>query len=195
MEGGRAGEARPQFPGAARIIGMSQEFVRHRTGILPEKMRSGRGWRYEFRKGAKALLVTKPSGPAPGRTPVQDRISTVVSAMRAGYPKLGAEKIGVMARVRAYGQEGPGNRRAPLLCKKKGKVYKTFCRSNPNDLWHIDLAEMCGFHHLSLMDDFSGKMMGARMLTDATTDSVLAAMRDAVSIYGNPDEILSDHGV
>ena len=82
-----------------------------------------------------------------------------------------------------------------------GKVYKSFEMEHPNDMWQIDYVELGTdtltgrkVESLSMIDDHSRFMFSANARISATTDDVLEFLEMAISIYGAPKKILSDHG-
>jgi transposase InsO family protein len=78
--------------------------------------------------------------------------------------------------------------------------YKQFQRSKPNDLWQIDIAGVQTVGHLkqvyliALIDDCSRFVVGAEYFRTEKGKNVLKVVRDAILLYGRPNEILADRG-
>ena len=154
--------------------------------------------KYRFKAGFKSLLPTKKRGPAPGNTPVCDRIESVVVAMREKHPQIGAEKIGIMAKAEA---SAPTVRKAlqrrgfPNIKQHKAKPLKRFCKPCSNDMWQIDYVDLGdNTHLLSVIDDHSRKILSKNLRRTMLTDDVLEILEETFEEYGVPRAILSDHG-
>jgi transposase InsO family protein len=77
-------------------------------------------------------------------------------------------------------------------------------RSQPNDLWHIDLKgpfflstptdgrRTC--HFVGLVDDFSRYLLAIRAIPTKEAIPVLEALAEAVELCGVPHELMSDNG-
>lgn len=89
-----------------------------------------------------------------------------------------------------------------LVYKKKDQKqgYKRFQRSRPNDLWQVDIAGVQTVGHLkqvyliALIDDCSRFVVGAEYFRTEKGMNILKVVRDAVLLYGRPNEILADRG-
>lgn len=97
--------------------------------------------------------------------------------------------------------------RRHLLKKGLGRIsteyrrgYNAFERESPNELWQIDIAGAQTIGHLgslflfTLLDDCSRFVVAAFYTTDQKSGHVIELLRQAISKYGRPLEILADNG-
>lgn len=85
--------------------------------------------------------------------------------------------------------------------KKKRKLRKPrrFERAKPNELWATDITEfpLAGGQTvwvIAFMDDYSRFIVSWGVYASCATELVLEVLRRGISVYGRPEEILSDHG-
>jgi len=67
----------------------------------------------------------------------------------------------------------------------------------PNMLWHTDWTEcpFTGKQLIAFIDDHSRFIVHAEYFENATTENTILAFANAISRYGTPENILTDHGV
>ena len=78
--------------------------------------------------------------------------------------------------------------------KKKQRKWVRFERKHSNSMWHMDWAEYNEEQILVIEDDASRFITGFGSFDSATTENALIALMLAVSTYGKPREIMTDHG-
>jgi transposase InsO family protein len=84
--------------------------------------------------------------------------------------------------------------------KYRRQGYVKFERSQPNDLWQIDIAGVQTVGHLeklyliALLDDNSRFVVAAEHFTNQKGINVIKMIRNAVLAYGRPNQILADNG-
>lgn len=78
--------------------------------------------------------------------------------------------------------------------------YIKFERKQPNDLWQIDIAGVQTIGHLgqlyliAILDDCSRYIVAAKYFRHQKGINVIKVIRDAIMIYGRPNQILADNG-
>lgn len=81
---------------------------------------------------------------------------------------------------------------------KKG--YIKFERSQPNDLWQVDIAGVQTVAHLgklyliAFLDDCSRFVTAARYFRDQKGKNIILLLQKALTAYGRPNQILADNG-
>lgn len=84
--------------------------------------------------------------------------------------------------------------------KYRRQGYLKFERSQPNDLWQIDIAGVQTVGHLdklyliALLDDHSRFIVAAEYFKDQKGINAIKIIRSAVLDYGRPNQILADNG-
>jgi len=68
-------------------------------------------------------------------------------------------------------------------------------RHHSNSLWQMDFKELeQGRYLFTIIDDHSRFILACRVLRHATTAAVLDTLSRAVKMFGQPRQILTDHG-
>jgi transposase InsO family protein len=166
---------------------------------------------YEWKKrfdvlGKKAFLAYK--SPSRGRgikkiTPKQEKAVIETSGR---YPGFGPSQIhnqlrrqGVTISTRTVLQIMVANGYQVKGKKKKGREDgDRFEADRPLELVQMDIVEFF-IHKLKvylilLLDDYSRFILGFRLLSETSTDAVIALVREVIDRYGKMEEVLSDRG-
>lgn len=86
------------------------------------------------------------------------------------------------------------------VSKDRKLGYKKFAREKPNDLWQIDIAGVQTVGHLrqlyliALLDDCSRFAVAAEYFRTQKGINIFKILRDAITAYGRPKQILADNG-
>ena len=75
--------------------------------------------------------------------------------------------------------------------EQKQRHYKRWERSEPNELWQIDIS---GSGRLDIIDDASRFLIASVPLNRMTADEVIRVVKESFKRFGPPKEILSDRG-
>lgn len=83
--------------------------------------------------------------------------------------------------------------------RKRAEVVRRFERSEPNQLWQVDItmwtiAKGLKVYLIAFMDDHSRYVVGWGLYASQGSSQVLEVLRNAIGQYGTPKEILSDQG-
>ena len=157
--------------------------------------------RYPDGKGIKEAIKSRSTAPKRPRRKITPAHRKTVTAVRKEKftKKMGAQKIRVYCELdishqsinkilKEEGLTAPRRRR-------KQRKFDPFRRGRPNELWQIDYKEFGhGIYMLSVKDDHSSAILAADVRGSCRTDDVLDIMDRAVSTFGPPEQILSDHG-
>ncbi len=87
----------------------------------------------------------------------------------------------------------------PSAAKSMPRKYVRFERKYSNAMWHVDWHTMkdprfAGLNLVTFLDDSSRCVTGAGLFREATSENVVAVLRQAVAQFGAPATILSDNG-
>ena len=79
--------------------------------------------------------------------------------------------------------------------KVKRKNWVRYARPHSNDLWHADYTDTeDGKHVIAYIDDASRKVVGRGKFNNATTENALFVLDNAISEWGIPKQVMTDHG-
>jgi transposase InsO family protein len=83
--------------------------------------------------------------------------------------------------------------------RKRAEVVRRFERSEPNQLWQVDItmwtmAKGLKVYLIAFMDDHSRYIVGWGLFAAQGSSQVLEVLRAAIGQYGAPKELLSDQG-
>lgn len=83
--------------------------------------------------------------------------------------------------------------------KRKPRKPRRFERSTPNDLWatditQFDLAGGMTVYVIAYIDDHSRYIVSWGIYASCATELVLEVLRKGISVYGRPNDMLTDHG-
>jgi putative transposase len=77
---------------------------------------------------------------------------------------------------------------------RRQRTYIRFQRVHPDSLWQTDIKYYSDRYLIAYIDDCSRYVPAASLHAEATTDSVLETLQEALSNGRTPQQILSDHG-
>jgi len=77
---------------------------------------------------------------------------------------------------------------------RRQRTYIRFQRAHPDSLWQTDIKYYSDRYLIAYIDDCSRYVPAASLHLEATTDSVLETLQEALSNGRTPRQILSDHG-
>jgi transposase InsO family protein len=189
----------------ANIAGLCRRFgVSRETGHL---------WLRRFRAGDGSLEdhSCRPLS-SPRRTP--DAMEGHVLRVRDAHPAWGARKIAAALGhelAHELGHQGimpPAastvhailNRHGRIVPGSSGRVFGSFERAVPNELWQMDfkgkikLADGSWLHPLTVIDDHSRFAIGLTAFTERRGETVQAALERALRIHGLPQAFYVDNG-
>lgn len=135
--------------------------------------------------------------------PVQDRIRRDVLERRWRYGFEGADRIKAITKVAAStGTINKVLRKAGLMGipKKRHRnlSYGRYERAIPNDLWHTDFKtwefDFGTVHTTWIIDDASRYILNARITLETSADIVIDMLGQAIELYGQPNQLMTDHG-
>lgn len=208
-ENGRPDKERSSYRIIAKRFDKSHMWVKDikdRSLIAVHKVKKGVKYTvYHKVSNYKQSLKRCRRGPPPG-TYSKRRIDAtqIVLDTKKKYIHLGAAKIVMIAGVPLSAPTVHNilmNAGYEPVTMRLGKVYKSFERDHPNDMWQIDYVELGidsltgrKVESLSIIDDHSRFVFTPNARISFTTEDVLELLEYAISIYGVPKEILSDHG-
>jgi len=78
--------------------------------------------------------------------------------------------------------------------KSRQRKWVRYERKHANSLWHTDWFELGGRHVIVFIDDASRLAVAAQAFPNATAENAITALDAAVSRYGYPKQLMSDHG-
>jgi putative transposase len=84
----------------------------------------------------------------------------------------------------------------PLSQPRVKRKYRSFQKDHPNEMWQqIDLKIVNSKWMVSILDDHSRYILASAITRHATTArSIIDLVRQAIKLYGKPEQILTDHG-
>jgi putative transposase len=88
-------------------------------------------------------------------------------------------------------EAGKVNRAGKKIRRKKWVRYE---RRHSNSLWHTDYCEIEGKQVIAFIDDCSRFIVGYGLFDNATTENALSVLDQAISRYGAPKQLMTDHG-
>jgi putative transposase len=177
---------------------LSMTYICKIVGIKPRY-----GWKL-YRRYEKAGVLPYPKRPGRKPKPIQLEEQQRILAMKERHPLSGANTL-----EKLLDQEGshiPHNR-IHIVLKKTGKAkdepkkqkqrkYIRYERKHSNSLWHTDLFEKYEGNNVAILyeDDASRMMTGAQLLDRPTAVNCVTAGKMAVTAFGKPKQLMSDHG-
>ena len=83
----------------------------------------------------------------------------------------------------------------PQPNKQHRRTWVRYERMHSMSLWHMDWKQLStGEWFLAIMDDASRYIVAYGLFTEATTQNTLTVLKQAITQYGCPTEILTDRG-
>lgn len=132
--------------------------------------------------------------------PVQDEIRPRVIERRRKYPFEGSFRIKAALGLKASPRTVDKVLRAENLLgeplkRHVDKVYGRFERPWVMCIFQTDYKQWnTGIHTIWVMDDHSRFILGHRVVANASAEVVIELMEEIIGEYGNPAQILTDHG-
>lgn len=79
------------------------------------------------------------------------------------------------------------------------KGTRRFEAKRPGEIWQMDVTyvyiqKLPVLYLITIIDDHSRYCVAAELCWDQCADTVIRVLHDAVSVYGNPDKLLTDQG-
>lgn len=201
-------ESRREFCELVTAAGMSVSVACREFGI---SRKTGYKWLGRFRREGLVGLSDHRRRPrrCPWQTPAE--LEALVVAYKKRYRYWGPRKIrNVIGQDRPEVPLGSVStvgrilaRHGLVIPRESPVVYPTvgrFERSEPNELWQMDLKAAWRLpdgskrYAAGLIDDYSRYVLGLWWLDDLTDDSVLSCWIAAARRYGLPQQTLTDHG-
>jgi putative transposase len=81
-----------------------------------------------------------------------------------------------------------------LAKPRKQRIYRHWSRKHPNSLWQVDLCIYDRRWMAAFLDDCSRFAVALEIFEHGTTRNILGLFESAITEYGRPREILTDHG-
>jgi putative transposase len=78
--------------------------------------------------------------------------------------------------------------------KSKRRKWIRYERKHSNSLWHTDWFTLAGKQATAYLDDASRLAVSVRRFDRATIENSMLALADAVSRFGVPKQLITDHG-
>jgi len=86
-------------------------------------------------------------------------------------------------------------RALPQPSKQRRRKWVRYEREHSMSLWHTDWKQLNDGHWwIAYMDDASRLIMGYGVFQEATAENTIQILKQAISKYGLPHEVLTDHG-
>jgi putative transposase len=177
---------------------LSMSYICKTVGIKPRY-----GWKL-YRRYEKTGVLPYPKRPGRKPKPILLEEKQRILAMKERHPLSGANTL-----EKLLDQEGghiPHNR-IHIVLKQTGKAkdepkkqkqrkYVRYERKHSNSLWHTDLFEKYEGNNVAILyeDDASRMMTGALLLDRPTAANCVTAGKMAISAFGKPKQLMSDHG-
>jgi putative transposase len=161
------------------------------------------GWKL-FRRFEKTGVLPYPKRPGRKPKPIQQEEKQRILAMKERHPLSGANTLEKL--LNREGGHIPHNRIHTVLRqtgkaknepkKQKQRKYVRYERKHSNSLWHTDLFEKYEGDNIAVLyeDDASRFIPGGQLLDRPTAANCVDAGKTAVSFFGRPKQLMSDHG-
>ena len=197
---------RDQFVSLASLDDANVSLLCRRFGI---SRKTGYKWLARRRQGEPdAALADRSRRPARSPTRTPDAMEQQVIALRMQHPAWGARKLKRRLEDRDVGCV-PARSTVNDILHRHGLIdpaesakhapLRRFERAAPNELWQMDfkgpVATTRGpCYPLTVTDDHSRYNIVLKACDNQRTDTVRAALIDAMRLHGMPASILSDNG-
>lgn len=135
----------------------------------------------------------------------RDAVADQVIAARLKHPGLGPKKLQIVAKLplshdtihKVLAEHGLVN-----PSKKRGfERVRRFERPNPNYLWQLDITQVKStrdgiVYVATLIDDCTRFVLSSKdYAQDLSAADVIQLVRDAIRLWGKPQQVLTDRGV
>lgn len=177
---------------------LSMTYICKTIGITPRY-----GWKL-YRKYEQTGTLPYPKKPGRRSKPISEEDKQRILAMKERHPLSGADTLEKL--LDQVGPHVPHNRIHVVLkaagCakdepkKQKQRRYVRYERKHSNSLWHTDLFEKYQGDNLVILyeDDASRLITGGYLIDRPTAANCVIAGESAVSLFGRPVQLMSDHG-
>jgi putative transposase len=78
--------------------------------------------------------------------------------------------------------------------KQHRRKWVQYERRHSNSLWHIDYCEIDGKQTVAILDDASRFVVAGNEFDNATAENATKVLKQAIELYGVPQQLLSDNG-
>lgn len=82
----------------------------------------------------------------------------------------------------------------PLKHRRKKRTYISWSRKHPDSLWQTDLCIYKRQWLSTFLDDCSRYVVAIRLYRHGTADNIIDLFDEAISEYGKPKQVITDHG-
>ena len=182
---------------------VSEGFASEWSGVFRERDRANNLGRIRRNKVSKNVFKSKSNRPKNVVTPVQDDIREKVVARRKMFPFEGAFRIkaalGTDASpttinkvLRSEGLMGASKKRH--VNKNYGRFQRPWCLKlvqTDYKTWNVGGNT---FKSIWIMDDCTRFILAHRIVPNSSADTVIELLQEVIDTYGEPKQILSDHG-
>jgi putative transposase len=180
-------------------------------GIEPK---TGYKWKQRFLREGAAGLEDRSRRPKSSPGQLDERVVCEIVRLKQAHPGWGPRKLRAVYARRQEGRVVPSESSFKRVLEKAGLVKKRRRRKavsngrleqrrqsrEPNDIWTVDFK---GWWHtsegdrcepLTVRDDYSRYVLGARVPADGRTETIRAELERLFEMYGLPRMIRSDNG-
>jgi transposase InsO family protein len=196
---------REEFVSLASLEDANVSLLCRRFGI---SRKTGYKWLSLRRADPAASLADRSRRPVHWPTRTDDAMEQQVIALRQQHPAWGARKLKRRLEDQSVPQV-PARSTINGILRRHGLIdaaqspkhtaLRRFERAAPNELWQMDFkgdfATAGGrCHPLTVLDDHSRYNLVLKACDNQRTETVQAALTDAMRLYGMPACLLSDNG-
>ena len=200
-------EQRQQAVEAFRKSGMSADVFARVWKVTPHTLRD---WtrRYEA-EGARGLLLTRRGSPR-GHPPLSAAVTERIVAVKRAFPEFGFKRVrGFLGRFRGLkvsvgsvrkSVRAAGLAPTPGTSPRRKKAIRFFERAAPGALWQSDWTSFVlprtsqRVYLIAFLDDHSRYVVSWGLHTGQRTEHVIEALREGMTRFGKPVEVLTDQG-
>jgi transposase InsO family protein len=189
------------------VAGASVSEVARRYGVSRQAVH---GWLGRYERDGLAGLADHSHRPAHQPRQVDAEIEALICQLRGAHPRWGPRRLAFeLGRAKVSPLPSRSTiyrvlvRRGLVVARKRKRRrqdYKRWQRDMPMELWQLDvtesvfLADGTELKLISGIDDHSRFCVIATVVRRATARAVCRAFVAAMSIYGIPEEVLTDNG-
>jgi putative transposase len=169
----------------AKIMGVTPRWVREiyrvyqRTGQYPYPGKPGRKSRPVSIEERRLILDVRSDHPISGAVAVEKILDS------QGF-HIGHNRIHKVLKEEGFAKEEPH--------KQKRRKWIRYERRYSNSLWHADWFEEKQDKIIVFQDDASRFITGYGIFTNATTKNTNLILEQAITSYGIPKQLMTDHG-
>jgi len=169
----------------AKIMGVTPRWVREiyrvhqQTGQYPYPGKPGRKPRLVSIEERRLILDVRSDHPISGAVAVEKILDS------KGF-HIGHNRIHKFLKEEGFAKEEPH--------KQKRRKWIRYERRYSNSLWHADWFEEKQDKIIVFQDDASRFITGYGVFTNATTKNTNLVLEQAITSYGIPKQLMTDHG-